>query len=331
MGYVCGVVKMMMRFLMICVLGLSMAQGRPYFNDLEAPESLKDILNIQKAVKAALPKIREATVCLQIGEGSGSGVIVSPEGLILTAAHVSGGVDKEITIVFEDGTKEKAKSLGLHSETDAAMVQLLGKGPYPFVEIEDKDLTKLGDWVISLGHSGGFDKDRGVVARVGRLVRTAETTVQSDCILIGGDSGGPLFDIEGKLIGIHSRVGASKEQSMHVPMRAFQSVWDEMLKGDFLGEGPFAQKKEKGSGFLGIGTEEKEGKLVVTMVLEGSTAEKMGLKEGDVLTHVNDLPIENKIQFRGAMGELAEGEKVKLKWLRGEKEMEKEEKLGTRE
>ena len=92
---------------------------------------------------------------------------------------------------------------------------------YTPVELDRGDSASLGDWVYALGHSGGFEKERGVGVRIGRLVRMAEQTINSDCNLIGGDSGGPLFNMKGQLIGIHSRVGASLEQNMHVPLREF--------------------------------------------------------------------------------------------------------------
>jgi serine protease Do len=196
---------------------------RPYFNDKKVPDA-KDLIAIQELLKKNVAKARAATVCIQLDQGgSGSGVIISEDGLILTAAHVSTGVNKELTVIMEDGKKLKARSLGLNSDNDAAMIQIIDKGKYPFASIEpakekDKASTKLGDWVFSIGHSGGFDLERGSGLRLGRLVRIAEYTIQSDCTLIGGDSGGPLFDINGILIGIHSRVGKVTEQNMHVPM-----------------------------------------------------------------------------------------------------------------
>jgi serine protease Do len=207
---------------------------RPYFNDKKVPNA-NDLIAIQELLQKNKDRARAATVCIKIGKGSGSGVIVSEDGLILTAAHVSAGVNKKLTVIMEDGKELEARSLGLHSETDAAMIQITEKGSYPYVNIEpekerDNASTKLGDWVFSLGHSGGFDKERGSGLRLGRLVRIAETTIQSDCTLIGGDSGGPLFDINGTLIGIHSRVGKVTEQNMHVPMHVFHTHWDALKK-----------------------------------------------------------------------------------------------------
>lgn len=307
------------------------APERPYVNDKKAPDSRKDLEVIQKALSAVLPKAREATVCIDIGEGSGSGVIVSPEGLVLTAAHVAGGVGKELTVILEDGKRLKAESMGLVSTTDCAMVRILEKGTYPFAPMDREDTTKLGDWVFSLGHSGGFDKDRGSVVRLGRLVRMADSTIQSDCTLIGGDSGGPLFDLEGRLIGIHSRVGEVLSQNMHVPMREFIAHWDEMTRGEFVGEGPFAKKPEKGKGFLGLATEARsEGGLKVTKVGRESPAEKAGLKEGDVILKLNGKPLTTREDLQGLLKEMSPGDKMAFELLKSGKPETLEMKLGER-
>lgn len=307
------------------------APDRPYINDKKAPDSRKDLDVIQKALATVLPKAREATVCIDLGEGSGSGVIVSPEGLVLTAAHVATGVGKELTVIMEDGKKLKAESMGLVSTTDCAMVRILEKGTYPFVSMDREDTTKLGDWVFSLGHSGGFDKDRGSVVRLGRLVRTADSTIQSDCTLIGGDSGGPLFDLEGRLIGIHSRVGEVLSQNMHVPMKEFIAHWDEMTRGEFVGEGPFAKKPEKGKGFFGLATEARpEGGLKVTKVGRESPAEKAGFKEGDVILKLNGKPLATREELQEMIKEMSPGDKMALDLLKGGKAETLEMKLGER-
>src|SRR5690606_34266795 len=108
---------------------------------------------------------------------------------------------------------------------------------------------------------------RGLVVRLGRLVRIANSTIQSDCILIGGDSGGPLFDLSGRLIGINSRVGNELQANLHIPMSEFVANWDAMLASEFIGDGPYAKRPVPGSGFLGLATNARpEGGLVVTKV-----------------------------------------------------------------
>ena len=298
-----------MTALLLC--GSMRLNAREAVNDLTAPESRKDLETIQKSVERVLPQARAATVCIEIDEGSGTGVIVSQDGLVLTAAHVATRVNKKATVILEDGTRLKAKTLGLVADKDAAMVQILDKGTYPFVEIDRAESTRLGDWVFSLGHAGGFDKERGSVVRLGRLVRIAGATFQSDCMLIGGDSGGPLFDLSGKLVGIHSRVGQQAQVNMHVPLAEFVANWDGLINGEFIGEGPYAEKPEKGNGYLGLATNSSsEGGLIVTKVGLKSPAELAGIKNRDVLLKLNGVHLEKREQMQEMLKNLSSGDEV---------------------
>ena len=304
---------------------------RPYVNDKKAPENRQDLDAIQHALTQVLAAARNATVCIELGEGSGSGVIVSEDGLILTAAHVASGVNKDLTVLLEDGRKLKAVSLGVVADTDAAMVRIIDKEKFPYVELERKDTTRLGDWVFALGHSGGFDKERGSVVRLGRLVRMTENTYQSDCTLIGGDSGGPLFNLQGQLIGIHSRVGVWMGIDMHVPIQVFLKNWEGLLKAEFIGEGPFVKKPEKGKGFLGLATEARsEGGLTVTKVGNDTPAAKADIKEGDVLLKLNGSELKSREQFQGLLKEMAEGDALEFEALRAGKPLTIKLKLGAR-
>ena len=295
--------------LLLC--GFMRLNAREAVNDLSAPESRKDLETIQKSVERVLPQARAATVCIEIDEGSGTGVIVSEDGLVLTAAHVATRVNKKATVILEDGTRLKAKTLGLVADKDAAMVQILDKGTYPFVEIDRAESTRLGDWIFSLGHAGGFDKERGSVVRLGRLVRIAGATFQSDCMLIGGDSGGPLFDLSGKLVGIHSRVGQQAQVNMHVPLAEFVTNWDGLINGEFIGEGPYAEKPEKGNGYLGLATNSSsEGGLIVTKVGLKSPAELAGIKNRDVLLKLNGVHLEKREQMQEMLKNLSAGDEV---------------------
>jgi serine protease Do len=328
--------KIMRVFRCMLLVGLLMPLGaqstKPLtVNGKKIPANTEDMFLIESALKKALPAARGATVCLELGQGSGSGVIISAEGLILTAAHVTGGVGKEITAILADGRKVKCESLGLSSESDCAMAKIIDKGPFPFVEVDREDVSKLGDWVFSLGHSGGYDKKRGAGVRLGRLVKIANSSVQSDCTLIGGDSGGPLFDMQGRLIGIHSRVGLNIELNMHVPIREFSRHWENMLKGEFIGEGPFAKKPVKGSGFLGVGTEDTaDGQVRVNKIGRESPAEKADFKIGDIIVSMDGKKIKDKAAMQNLLKEKAADDKLDIVLLRDGKEMQISLRLGER-
>lgn len=298
------------------------ARARPMINEKQAPDSRADLLAIQDALHRTLPTTRAATVAIELEEGSGSGVIVSEDGLVLTAAHVSTGVDVELKVVMEDGTRHDAVSLGLVASSDAAMMRILGGGPFPFVEIDRGSETRLGDWVYSLGHSGGFFEDRGPVVRLGRIVRIANSTFQTDCSLIGGDSGGPLFDLAGRLVAIHSRVGQRLPENMHVPMREYLRHWEAMERGEFVGEGPFAALPQKGSGFLGVIGEAGEGGLRILEVADDSPARESSIEEGDVIVSLNGTPVPDRQTLRQLLAEMWKGQRVEIELRRASGGME---------
>ena len=301
--------------------GLLQIQGDAFsLNEKKAPETGEELMLIQETLLKSLPKAREATVSIDIWNGSGSGVIVSKEGLVMTAAHVAEGVGKKVTIIMPDGTKHKAKTLGLMSETDAALIQISEPGEYPFVELNRTGNIKLGDWVFSLGHSGGFNKDRGAVARLARLVGIKNTTYQTDGTLIGGDSGGPLFDMEGRLIGIHSRVGPQLPVNMHVPVQVFIDNWEPLMKSEFMGDGPFAKRPVKGNGMLGVATKPVEGGLEITKIGKKSAAETAELKVGDLISKMDGKEVKTREELQAVIKDKSFGEELELEITRNGKE-----------
>lgn len=208
----------------------------------------KDALSdIQRDLIGKLPDMQSTLVGMDFGEaGFGSGIIVSKEGIILSAAHVTGGVRRPFTVILPGGKRVKAITKGLDAAHDAAMAQITEPGEYPFTPLSET-ASRQGDWVFALGHPGGYDKDRGSVVRLGKVISTDDSKIQTDCKLIGGDSGGPLFNREGKLIGIHSRVGQGLEDNLHVPSPFFQKKWNQLSDSQWIEDGPFALREQ---GFL---------------------------------------------------------------------------------
>src|ERR1043166_8191567 len=109
---------------------------------------------------------------------------------------------------------------------------------YPFLEMGKSADLKVGQWVIAIGHPDGVRANRGPVVRVGRILVASQFVLQTDCTLVGGDSGGPLFDMEGRVIGIHSRIGGAKIiENMHVPIDTYREEWDRLAAGEEYGKG----------------------------------------------------------------------------------------------
>ena len=199
--------------------------------------NVSSMADLQKHVHQVASRVTAATVALVSDGGeTGSGVIVTPQGLILTAAHVVGG-DEIMRVVFADGRVVKGRVLGANFTRDAAMVQIMDGGNYPHVELGESDGLHVGDFVVALGHSKGFDPERRAPIRMGRLCTDGKQRfLISECTLIGGDSGGPLFDLSGKLVGIHSSIGPMLKINNHVPVSVFRRDWDKLLSGRHWGQ-----------------------------------------------------------------------------------------------
>lgn len=276
------------------------------FNLKRLPENDEDLLAIQTAVSKSLDRSLKALVCIEMGGGSGSGVIVSPNGLILSAAHVVMEPGMELDIILPGGKKVKGETLGLVPDTDAGMARIIDEGTYDFVPLGDYASLKLGHWCYALGHSGGWDEKRGPVVRIGRIIRLKDGTMQSDCKLIGGDSGGPIFDMQGRLIGINSRVGSNVEESLHCPTDVFIREDVPLRKGLVVGQ-------EKPA-FFGVTTGDNEGKgVIVLKVLEDGPADRAGLKEKDIILSAHGKELPDKAAFSAIIGELKAGERIPVR------------------
>ena len=198
----------------------------------DKPDGLAALRAVEAKLKTLSPKLVECTVGMQIGSSRGSGIIVNKEGLILTAGHVCGKPNQPCIIVLPNGKTARGMTLGVFSSADAGMAKIITKGDWPHLEPgTEKDIVP-GEWCLSAGHPGGWKKGRPPVVRLGRILKADSRVIQTDCPLIGGDSGGPLISLSGKVIGINSRIGANLTMNYHVPIGVFHDVWDRLEKAE---------------------------------------------------------------------------------------------------
>ncbi len=291
----------------------------------KSPSDITDLLSIQERLRELLPNAKRALVSIEAGDGAGSGVIVSKEGLVLTAAHVIGKTGKKMQVRLPNGKRASAISLGGSEISDAAMLQILGDEEWPFVPIANKGDSKVGNWCFGLGHPGGFDKERGVVVRIGKIIAKKDETMQTDSRLLGGDSGGPLFDFDGQLIAIHSRVSQKPDQNFHVPIESFHANWN-----TFKDENLISYDSMQDGGFFGVACEETEAGLIVREVISGTAAEKAGLKLNDILLEVNDEPLDSREEFIIIISSLKPGDEAKILYQRKEARLSVKANLGVR-
>lgn len=216
-------------------LGAAEPSAKPVHAGIEQvapPKDVAELRGIEDRVKQLVAKVVPATVAVQVGASQGSGVIVSRDGLVMTAGHVVGKPGQPVIFTFADGKKAKGATLGLYHCVDAGMMKITDKGDWPFVEKGQSASLKLGSWCVAVGHPLGYQTGRPPVVRIGRLLRNEARVLQTDCPIVAGDSGGPVFDLSGKVIAINSRIGGTTELNLHVPVDLFTENWDRLVKGD---------------------------------------------------------------------------------------------------
>jgi serine protease Do len=260
---------------------------------------LQRLREIQNSIQGVVFKNMGSCVAVSDGVGFGSGVIVSADGLVLTAGHVITGPGP-FEVILPTGRTVKAKSLGKNLNADIGMVQITEPGPWPHVEIAELQPAKirdplLGNWVVSLGHSGGFELGRVPPVRTGRILSRRHHQIVTDAVLIGGDSGGPLFDLDGKLIAIHSSIGDSIAENRHVTVDIFRRDWDRLLKGESWGKLPELNEpgEKRREGKIGVIVDRTADRAVVKSVNDESPAGETGIRAGDIIVSFNRIKIKN--------------------------------------
>lgn len=269
-----------------------------------APASVADLRSIQRHLQALAAQVSPAVVAVQVGGASGSGVVVSDDGLVLTAAHVCGSPGREVRFLFPDGSTARGRTLGTHHGVDGGLMRITDPGPWPFLEKAAAHDAHLGDWVLGLGHPGGFDATRSLVVRLGRIIELDADTLQTDCILSSGDSGGPLIDMRGRVVGIHSRISEAASENYHVAIKIYHDDWTRFLNGeDWGGTRP-------NRGWAGIrGFDHPDG-CGVGSILPNSPAANAGLMAGDIIQRVDERVIDGYAAFRDYVADVNPGETI---------------------
>lgn len=271
----------------------------------------------------------------QPGMGSGSGVIMTPDGYIATNNHVISGASS-IEVVLQDKRSFKAELVGADPSTDLALLKI-DTDKLPFLPFGNSDEVRVGQWVLAVGNPFNLTSTvtAGIVSAKGRninLLRDAsnqyavENFIQTDAAVNPGNSGGALVNLKGELVGINTAIatqtGSYSGYSFAVPVNIVKKVMDDILK---YGE---VQR-----GFLGIeitdvtatlaqekGIKEISG-VYVNKVNEGSAAEKAGVKAGDVITKINEVLVNSSSDLQEQVSRYHPGDKLNVTLRRDGKEI----------
>jgi serine protease Do len=287
------------------------------------PENLEDLRAIQAQVQNVVRKVLPCTVGVRVGGAWGSGVIVRADGYVLTAGHVSAQADRDVTILLADGRRIKGKTLGANHGIDSGLVKITEEGTWPFAPMGSSTDLKPGQWCLATGHPGGYKPGRTPVARLGRILDLTDKFIQTDCKLVGGDSGGPLFDLHGQVIGIHSRIGTQLTANLHVPVDTYRDTWNRLVKAEVWGS-------RMGRGFgMELDTNSKECRIA--KIVAGAPADKAGLKVDDVIIGFDGQKISNSEEMVAQARRKRPGDEVPVEVLRGEKRVSLKLVIGRRD
>jgi len=251
--------------------------------------------------------------------GQGSGFIVSADGVILTNAHVVRDA-KQVTVKLSDRREFSAKVLGSDPATDIAVLKIDATG-LPTVHLGDSKSVQVGDYVLAIGAPFGFEQTatQGIVSAKGRSLPGDSYVpfIQTDAAVNPGNSGGPLFDAEGRVVGInaqiYSRSGGFQGLAFAIPIDVALHVKDEVVAHGRVEHARMGVTLQDLSAPLAesFGMKSPDGALVAS-VAKGSAAAAAGLKAGDVITALDGKPVGTAGEVSSAVGSAKPGDRVAL-------------------
>jgi Do/DeqQ family serine protease len=265
-------------------------------------------------------------------EGSGSGFILDGDGYIMTNNHVVNNADK-LTVTLSDGSELKATVVGQDPETDVALIKVdpkdYKKGKLPSLNLGDSNAIRVGDWAIAVGNPFGQlagTMTVGVVSAKGRQdlnimggTPQYQDFIQTDASINFGNSGGPLVNVHGEVIGVNTAINpAGQGIGFAIPINMASRIADELKKSGhvvrgYLGIYPQALTPELAES---LEAPRSEG-IIISQLEEGTPAAKAGLQQGDVILDLNGEPVTSDVNaFRLKVADLPVGDHVELNVFR---------------
>ncbi len=279
-------------------------------------------------------------------QGSGSGIIINPEGYILTNNHVVGDAQEDhVDVILNDNRKMKAKIIGTDPSTDIAIIKVDGKD-LPTASLGNSDELEVGEWVVAIGNPLGLNSTvtAGIVSAIGRsqigVIRdndgyAIENFIQTDAAINPGNSGGPLVDLNGNVIGINTAIATTNARyqgyGFAIPINLAKSVAADIIRYG-----------EVRRGYIGVrisGVDEVTAKsigldgargVMVQSLESGGAGESAGLEPGDVILSVDGKKVNAANELQSLIARKHPGDKVALEVFRDKRAMEKSVTLKSR-
>ena len=270
----------------------------------------------------------------------GSGVIVSPEGIILTNHHVINDAD-QIEVALSNGMKFKAKMIGSDPETDIAVLKIDASNLPTPITLGKIDSVHVGDVVLAIGNPFGVGETvtSGIVSAMGRDhvgINTFENFIQTDAAINPGNSGGALIDTHGSLIGINTAIYSNNGGSMGIgfaiPINLAKQVMESIIKNGGVTRGWIGVEPQNLSPDLAksIGLPQNTRGVIISGVLEGGPADRGGIRPGDVITSINMKSIVDVRDLLNQVAAMQPGQTVTFNVIRKSKEQDLKLEVGQR-
>lgn len=271
-------------------------------------------------------------------QAMGSGVIVTPDGYILTNAHVVNQA-QEIKVTLTDKRSFKAKLVGADKESDVAVIKIDAQN-LPAAELGDSDKLRVGEIVVAVGNPFGLNKTvtSGIVSAKGRTnmgIVDYEDFIQTDAAINPGNSGGPLVNIRGQVIGINtaiaSRSGGYQGIGFAIPSNSARLIMADLIKEGKVHRGLLGVNIQDLTESLAKSFESKSSKgALVSQVVPAGPAEKAGVKTGDIIVAINGKAVESAAQLKNEVAACKPASKVSLSVFRNGKTVKLSARLGER-
>ena len=319
-------------------------KGVSSFSGQIDPKSIEGVANkVSQSVVSIVSKSQKGTKYFSSGFGSasaGTGIIVSENGYILTNKHVVEG-SSDISVVTNDGNSyDNVEIITTDPLSDIAILKISNAKGLKAAELGDSKALNIGQQVIAIGNAlGEYDGTvtSGIISGIGRTVNassddgaTKETLtdmIQTDAAINSGNSGGPLVNAQGQVVGVNTAV-ASEAQGIGfaIPISSVKGILKSIAEGktpnraylgaNYISVNPQVQKAYNLNVSKGALIKNRNGKSIIS----GSPAQKAGLKDGDIITKIDDIEISKNISLGSLIGEKSAGDKVKITYLRDGKE-----------
>jgi len=274
--------------------------------------------------------------------GLGSGMIIDPEGHILTNSHVVSGATK-IQVVLSDGRwfdEKSVKVIGIDPKTDLAVIQITAKGSFPHVVLGDSDKMEIGQWVVAIGQPRGLFQSvtQGIISAKHRMGITNpssyEDFLQTDAAINPGNSGGPLINLQGEVIGVNSAImsesGGFEGIGFAIPSNMAINVSKQLIANGKVVRGYIGLSLQSLTPQLAgsLGLNSTKGALVAD-VIKDSPAYSAGFKKGDLIVEYEGKEIQDASGLRNAVGNASVGQTVTISVMREGKKLQIPVKIGS--